>query len=316
MHDEHYLAVYGRLKPEATLAAAAGELAQHAERLRGAFPRENADLQFTTTPALAELVGDYRRRMFTLLGAVGFVLLIACANVANLLLARGAARANEIAVRAALGAGRGRMVRQLLTESVVLALARGAGAGLALAAFAIQALVAAAPPGVPRLEQTAIDPGRARLHAAAGARQRGDLRPRAGDARVADGRAVVAQAGRPQRRHGRPARRPAHGDDRGGAGGGAGPARRRGAPDSQLDRARSARPAASIRPASSRRGSRCRPRRTRIARRSSDVLEQLAESARTIPGVTAAGITTQVPMGPGGNGNGLLREGLGFEGKN
>ena len=106
---------------------------------------------------MEELVGDYRRRLFILLGAVGFVLLIACGNIANLLLARGAARAGEMAIRAALGAGRGRIVRQLLTESLVLALI-SAAAGLALAAWGISALVAAAPEGVPRLEQTSLDP--------------------------------------------------------------------------------------------------------------------------------------------------------------
>ena len=157
MHDEHYLQVYARLKPAATSEQALQELRGNAQRLRVAFPREAAELDFTTVPVLEDLVGDYPRRMFTLLGAVGFVLLIACGNVANLLLARGAVRAGELAVRAALGAGRGRIARQLLTESVVLAIL-SAIAGLALAAVGIRALVAAAPPGVPRLEQTTLDP--------------------------------------------------------------------------------------------------------------------------------------------------------------
>ena len=118
MHDEHYLQIYGRLKPGATNEQAIHQLHANAERLRVAFPRDAAELDFTIVSALGDLVGDYRRRMNTLLGAVGFVLLIACGNVANLLLARGATRAGELAIRAALGAGRGRIVRQLLTESV------------------------------------------------------------------------------------------------------------------------------------------------------------------------------------------------------
>ncbi len=157
MHDEHYLQIYARLKPGATEEQALGELRANAQRLRGAFPREAAELDFTTVSVLDDLVGDYPRRMFTLLGAVGFVLLIACGNVANLLLARGAARAGELAVRAALGAGRARIARQLLTESIVLALI-SAVVGIGLAAWGIKALVAAAPAGVPRLEQTTLDP--------------------------------------------------------------------------------------------------------------------------------------------------------------
>src|SRR4029450_2548443 len=130
---------------------------RNAADLKAKFPRDNAELGFQVTTAMDELVGDYRRRLFIMLGAVGFVLLIACGNIANLLLARGAARSGELAMRAALGAGRGRIVRQLLTESAVLAVIAG-GAGLALASWGGRALVGAGPPGVPRLEQTAVNP--------------------------------------------------------------------------------------------------------------------------------------------------------------
>ena len=156
-HDEHFLTIYGRLRDGVSADQAQAELTRTAAGLEKNFPRENAGRGLTLTPIMTELVGDYRQRLFVLLGAVGFVLLIACGNIANLLLARGASRGAELAVRTALGAGRGRIVRQLLTESVVLALV-SAAAGIALAAWGIRALVAAAPPGIPRLEQTGLDP--------------------------------------------------------------------------------------------------------------------------------------------------------------
>ena len=157
LHDEHYLTVYGRLRPGATPAQAEQQLEAVAVRLRREFPRDASELKYTLMPFRDRFVGDYDTRLFVLLAAVGVVLLIACGNVANLLLARGAARAREIAVRSALGAGQGRIVRQLLTESVVLALA-AAGAGLLLARWFIAAVLAWSPAGVPRLEQARIDP--------------------------------------------------------------------------------------------------------------------------------------------------------------
>ena len=157
LHDEHYLTVHGRLRPDATRAQADQQLEAVAVRLRREFPRHAGDLRYTTAPFRDRFVGDYDTRLFVLLAAVGVVLLIACGNVANLLLARGAARAREIAVRSAIGAGQWRIVRQLLTESVVLALA-AAGAGLLLAHWFLVAVLAWSPQGVPRLEQARIDP--------------------------------------------------------------------------------------------------------------------------------------------------------------
>jgi predicted permease len=156
MHDEHYLDVYARLRPGVTMAHARQELAAIARRLEERFPRDNAERGLSARPLLALFAGNYGERLIVLLGAVTLVLLIACGNVSNLLMARGAARARELAVRSALGAGQGRLVRQLLTESLVLG-AISAAAGLALAYGLVALLIAYAPPGVPRLEQARID---------------------------------------------------------------------------------------------------------------------------------------------------------------
>jgi putative ABC transport system permease protein len=150
-----YLRVLGRLRPGASLAAANAEARTVAAQLEKTDPRFNTGRSALVEGYVDSLLRGYRRRLWISLGAVGCVLLIACVNVANLLLARGAGRSREIAIRAALGAGRGRMVRQLLTEAVVLTLA-GAAAGLALAHGAVRFLVAASPPGVPRLEQAVV----------------------------------------------------------------------------------------------------------------------------------------------------------------
>ena len=118
------LIVLARLNPGVTLAQAQAEMESLGRWLETNFPKENKDRSLAISSFMEELVGDYRPRLYVLLGAVGFVLLIACANIANLLLARGAARAREIAIRAAIGAGRGHLLRHALTESLVLAVGR------------------------------------------------------------------------------------------------------------------------------------------------------------------------------------------------
>jgi predicted permease len=140
-----------RLGPGVTVAQNQAEMSTIQNGLDQLYPDANRDLGIYIEPLKQVVVGDAGKVLLLLLGAVGFVLLIACANVANLLLARAAARAREFAVRSALGANRARLVRQLLTESVLLSLA-GAGLGLLIATLGIKSVLAAVPESLPRSE--------------------------------------------------------------------------------------------------------------------------------------------------------------------
>jgi len=151
----HNYLVVGLLKPGVSIAQAQAQMTLIGDRLSMQYPDSNANKNVAVTGMRDLLVRDVRTTLYLLLGAVGMVLLISCANMANLLLAKATSRTREIAIRAAVGAGRGRIIRQLITESVVLALVAGA-AGLILALWGANALVALAPSNVPRLGETEI----------------------------------------------------------------------------------------------------------------------------------------------------------------
>jgi putative ABC transport system permease protein len=152
----HYMNVIGRLKPGVTKEQAQAEMTQIGARLEQQYPDKNLHRSIGVEPTLEALVGDIRPTLLILLGAVGCVLLIACANVANLLLARAMTRHKEMAIRAALGASRMRVIRQLLTESVVLSLAGGT-LGLVLAVWWSDLLVALGKQSIPRALQVGLD---------------------------------------------------------------------------------------------------------------------------------------------------------------
>lgn len=146
----------GRLKPGVTIEQARADMAGVTRNLAAAYPDVDKGIGATILPLKQEMVGDVQPFLLVLLAAVGFVLLIACVNVANLLLARSTGRGREFAVRVALGAGRGRVIRQLLTESVALAVA-GGGLGLLLASWGTRAAVGVLPTALPRAQEIGLD---------------------------------------------------------------------------------------------------------------------------------------------------------------
>jgi len=152
----HWMGMMARLAPNVTVAQASAELATITRRLEQQYPESNTNMSGAVFQMQEYLVGDVRPALFVMLGAVAFVLLIACANVANLLLVRAAARESEMAVRTALGAGAWRLVRQLVIESVLLAMIGGVF-GTLLALWGVDLLLAMAPNGLPRINEVSVN---------------------------------------------------------------------------------------------------------------------------------------------------------------
>jgi len=308
-HDRHNRVVFGRLAPAVTIAQADREADAIAAELRTRYPRDNAGRGFRVQGFRDLLVEDYRGRLLILMAAVGLVLLIACTNVSNMLLARGASRARELTVRAALGASRGRLARQLITECLVLGLTGGA-LGVAVAALSVQALVAASPAGVPRIEQAGVDAGvlAFSLALSVGASLIFGLLPAARVAR-GDLQLGLREGGRGVRRGGR------------------------------RDRARTALVAAQIALAVTLLVGAGLLIRTALhlqrvapgfdidgvltasltlpptgdAASTVRSIQQLDQEIARMPNVARAAMTTQAPLGPGGNSNGILAEEWGLD---
>src|SRR5205814_923230 len=152
----HMLLGVGRLKPGVNVAQADADLRTIAAALEKRYPDSNTNFGAAVVPLRDDLIGDVRTGLYVLFGAVVCVLLIANANVANLMLARASVRGKEIALRAALGASRKRIIRQLLTESVLLA-AVGGLLGLLIAQWGTEALIAAVPQNIPRVKEIQLD---------------------------------------------------------------------------------------------------------------------------------------------------------------
>jgi predicted permease len=152
----HFFSAIARLRPGITPEAGSRELRSISEGLATQYPQTNTTIRAAARPLEETIVGNARTTLYTMFGAVGFVLLIACANVANLLLIRASTRETEMALRTALGAGRARIIRQLITESVLLSIA-GALVGVALAMWGVDLVVAIGPRGLPRLNDIAVD---------------------------------------------------------------------------------------------------------------------------------------------------------------
>jgi len=155
-HDGHSLQTLARLKPDVTLAQAQANLDGIAKRLTEQYPQSNTGVGVTVASLSEHTVAGVRTALLVILGVVGFLLLMVCANTGNLLLARSSARGREFAVRAALGASRGRLVRQLLTESTLLAVIGGV-LGLAFAFWGISALRGLAPTDLPRIDAIGLN---------------------------------------------------------------------------------------------------------------------------------------------------------------